>query len=63
MYKAIESFGYDGVIYNVGDEYPKDGKVDKSKVKYLMSSINKIGKPLIEEIKETKTYETGGYDD
>lgn len=39
-----------GYVYIKGDIYPREGKqVDEDRVKELMSTANKIGKPLIKE--------------
>ncbi|WP_409297754.1 hypothetical protein V1498_06845 [Peribacillus sp. SCS-26] len=41
-------------VYAVGDTYPNPAnkKVSKERIKELSSSNNKIGKPLIKEIRE-----------
>lgn len=65
MYKAIECFSDEGVIYRVGEEYPHEGKADKNKVKSFLSNNNGFNRPIIEEIKEDIKEETedyGGYD-
>lgn len=41
-------------VYNVGDKFPRKGRVKKTRIEELMSSENKIGKPLIVEVKEEK---------
>lgn len=56
MYKVILRFAdlQDGShVYEVGDIYPREGN-DPSfdRIRELASDSNKIGKPLIEEIKE-----------
>lgn len=56
MYRVIEYF-HDlqdkGHHYNVGDTFPREGvSVDKERIKELSSSSNKLGKPLIEKVKE-----------
>lgn len=40
-------------IYDIGDEYPRDGKkVTKARLEELAGSINRVGYPLIEEVLE-----------
>ena len=56
MYKVICRFADlqdDSHVYEVGDIYPRKGS-DPSfdRIRELASDSNKIGKPLIEEIKE-----------
>ena len=42
-------------LYNVGDEFPHDGaEVTGDRLKELSGSNNKLGTPLIKEIKEIK---------
>lgn len=62
MYKALEYFDDDGIIYAKGDEYPKEGKVDKKKVERFLSNNNSFARPIIEEIKESEDVTDGGYD-
>lgn len=64
MYRAIEYFDDDGIVYAKGDEYPKEGKADKKKIERFLSSDNSFERPIIEEIKDTSNEnETdGGYD-
>lgn len=64
MYRAIEYFDDNGIVYAKGDEYPQDGKSDKKKVERFLSDNNTFGRPIIEEIKDTSNeVETdGGYD-
>jgi len=64
MYKAIEYFDDDGIVYAKGDEYPKEGKADKKKIERFMSDNNSFERPIIEEIKDiSNEVETdGGYD-
>lgn len=58
MYKVIYKFidlQDDKHLYNVGDEYPRDGaKADKSRIDELKSKNNKIGVPLIEAARKKK---------
>lgn len=53
MYKVIHDFlDKDGIFYYVGDNYPFfTMKADEKHIEYLSGTENKIGKPLIEEIK------------
>lgn len=56
MFKVVHDF-YDlqdsDYIYHIGDKYPRDGhEVDSARIKELSGKSNKIGKVLIEEIKE-----------
>ena len=56
MYKVVKKFtdlqDYKH-LYNVGDLYPREGlKVSGKRIKELMSSTNRQGVALIEEIKE-----------
>ena len=56
MYKVICRFADlkdDNHVYEVGDIYPREGS-DPSfdRIRELAGSENKIGQPLIEEIKE-----------
>lgn len=37
-------------IYNIGDKYPRKGRIVKSRVDELISADNKIGVPLIMEV-------------
>lgn len=57
MYRVIERFKdlqNRNHIYEVGDEFPHDGKrISAKRIAELSSSDNRIGKPLIEEIVET----------
>lgn len=40
-------------IYNIGDTYPRKGKrPKKERIEELLSSNNKVGKPLIVEVEE-----------
>lgn len=42
-------------LYNVGDEFPHEGaEVTRDRLKELSGSNNKLGTPLIKEIKEIK---------
>jgi hypothetical protein len=54
-YKVIRSFRDkedDQRIYRKGDTFPANGKVSKERVAKLLSSKNKVGKPLIEQMGE-----------
>ncbi len=40
-------------IYEIGDEYPRSGKkVSKNRLEELAGSLNRVGYPLIECVKE-----------
>lgn len=55
MYKVIVRFKdlTDGSIYDVGDTFPHDdAKISKERIEELITNKNKIGKPVIEEVKE-----------
>lgn len=40
-------------IYEIGDEYPRNGKkVSKNRLEELAGSLNKVGYPLIEYVEE-----------
>ncbi|RDV25317.1 hypothetical protein [Lysinibacillus capsici] len=52
-YKVIHEFRDlqdEDHIYNVGDKYPRKGRIVKPRVEELISSDNKIGVPLIMEV-------------
>ncbi|NQD68955.1 hypothetical protein HP456_23910 [Bacillus haikouensis] len=52
-YKVIRAFRDkedDQRIYRKGDTFPAKGKVSKERVGELLSSDNKVGKPLIEQM-------------
>lgn len=52
-YKVIKKFRDlqdNDHIYNVGDKYPRKGRVNKERVEELMSNENKIGEPLVVEV-------------
>lgn len=55
MYKVISRFAdmLDSLhVYEVGDTYPRDGVQPTSeRIEELKGEKNKIGKPLIEEVK------------
>lgn len=53
MYKVIHDFiDKDGISYYVGDNYPFFTiEIDEKHIEYLSGTKNKVGKPLIEEIK------------
>lgn len=56
MFKVVYQFADledDGYIYQIGDDYPRKGVEPlKERILELSSKNNKIGKPLIEEIKD-----------
>lgn len=56
MYRVIERFKdlKDGEhLYEVGDSYPRRGKKpSKARTAELLSSDNRRGRPVIEEVKE-----------
>lgn len=56
MYRALKRF-YDlqnNHAYSVGDVFPHDGvEVDAERIAELASGKNRLGVPLIEEIKST----------
>ena len=58
MYKVIKLFTDlkdGGHQYNIGDLFPRKGSnVSEERIKELLSSANRQGTPLIEEIKEPK---------
>lgn len=39
-------------IYEVGDKYPRKGRINKVRVEELSSTENEIGVPLINEVDE-----------
>lgn len=52
-YKVIKKFRDlqdNDHIYNVGDKYPRKGRVNKERLEELMSNENKIGEPLVVEV-------------
>lgn len=56
-YKVIKKFRDlqdNDYIYNVGDKYPRKGRLNKERVEELMSNNNKMGIPLIMEIEGDK---------
>ena len=59
MYKVIKKFRdmQDGFhAYSVGDTFPHDGvEVDAERIAELASDKNRLGVPLIEEIKPKRT--------
>ncbi len=61
MYKVIHEFLdlQDGsYYYHVGDKFPREGiKANKARITELSTADNKIGVPLIEEIKKRKSKE------
>ena len=56
MYEVIYKFADmqdNKHVYNVGDKFPYDDKqVDSKRIKELSSKANRIGKPLIKEVKK-----------
>ena len=58
MYEVIVEFADlkdDKHLYHVGDEFPHNGmKVSENRLTELKTNKNKVGKPLIKEIKEQK---------
>lgn len=56
MYKVISPFldlKNGKHLYQVGDTYPMEGcRPSKARITELSGSSNKIGKPLIEEVKD-----------
>ena len=59
MYKVIKKFRdmQDGLhAYSVGDTFPHNGvEVDAERIAELASDKNRLGVPLIEEIKPKRT--------
>ncbi|WP_245669364.1 hypothetical protein [Caryophanon tenue] len=56
-YKVIKQFKDlqdNNHIYNVGDKYPRKGRINKERAEELSSTNNKIGLPLIMEIEGDK---------
>ena len=56
MYTVLQKFAdlqdRERHVYNVGDEFPHDGRtIDQSRIEELMGSGNKLGAPVIEEVK------------
>ena len=55
MYKVVYSFADmqdDNYIYSVGDDYPRKGYIPTpERVEELAGGANKIGRPLIDEVK------------
>jgi hypothetical protein len=52
-YKVIRAFRDkedDHRVYRKGDTFPAKGKVSKERVSELLSTENKVGKPLIEQL-------------
>lgn len=56
MYRVVVEFADlqdNNHVYRVGDKFPKKGsKASRERYKELMSTANKIGKPLIEKTEE-----------
>ena len=56
MYRVVVEFADlqdNNHVYRVGERYPRKGKkAPKARYKELLSSGNKIGKPLIEKTEE-----------
>lgn len=62
MYKVV-TFFYDlqdnARVYHVGDTFPHDGvEVGAERFAYLASNGNKLGVPVIEEVKEKRSRKT-----
>lgn len=59
MYKVVYQFKDlkdKDHIYNVGDEYPREGAQPTiARIKELSGDTNKIGKPLIVEVPQEET--------
>ena len=56
-YKVIKKFRDlqdNNHIYNVGDKYPRKGRINKERLEGLLSNNNKIGVPLVAEIEGDK---------
>lgn len=57
-YKVLNAFADlqdDSYVYNVGDEYPREGTiVSRERYAELSGSDNRQGKPLIERIDKKK---------
>ncbi|WP_197035347.1 hypothetical protein [Rossellomorea vietnamensis] len=52
-YKVIRAFRdieNDHRVYRKGDTFPAKGKVSKERISELLSTENKVGKPLIEQL-------------
>lgn len=58
MYKVIKGFldlQDRNRVYNAGDEYPAKGiEVSEARIQELLSKNNKLGEPLIAEIKNSE---------
>ncbi|OAB48464.1 hypothetical protein [Paenibacillus antarcticus] len=56
MYKVVRRFrekNHDGYVYNVGDDYPKQGeKATKARLDELSTKNNKYEEIYIEEVKK-----------
>lgn len=53
-YKVIRAFRdieNDHRVYRKGDTFPAKGKVSKERISELLSTENKVGKPLIEQLR------------
>lgn len=58
-YEAIEDFRDledNGFVYLKGDAFPREDHegVSEERIKELKGKTNKLGKPVIKEVKETK---------
>ncbi|MDN4609127.1 hypothetical protein [Sporosarcina highlanderae] len=51
-----------GHIYEVGDKYPRKGRLNKERAETLAGTSNKYGYPFIEEIEEIEEVEENGQD-
>lgn len=62
MYKVVKNF-FDlqdnAHVYYAGDTFPREGvKVSAERVTYLAGSGNRLGVPVIEEVKEKRSKKT-----
>lgn len=61
MYRALIDFSDmqdDSYFYKAGDNFPRKGfEAGQERIKELLSTDNKLGKPVIEEIKVEKPKE------
>ena len=63
-YKALQKFRDDdtGHVYKAGDFFPVSGEVSDTRLSSLLSTDNKIGKPVIKEVEaEYPKLLGGGY--
>lgn len=58
MYKALMRFIDDhdnGYVYQGGDSYPRSGyEPDEKRNAYLAGDTNRLGKPVIKEVRQAK---------